>query len=449
MQDDDIAFFYDDGVFYLDDETSEYLMHPTRSQMVACSIGVINSLYPLFIKLILFAVLRRIFVLLGNKGFLSKSLLEISLAVCGLMFLKLQDNILQYVAGFVLSLLSFRLLCFISFRNIGYFSLFYGLACLLFCQYIYSAERFTSTRGCFMVIVMKFVSACFELENGTADDISLLSFCAYLLDPSTLLFGPWISFSDFLDSLQIGSLKEVFADGLYGLLIIMVSSVFVLFSTCATELLYPDCWFLTAFGIAQSFRFSHYFISWLSHGTALISGCSCGLVSRWWRVEFPRSLVDVVVSWDLPMHRFLRKYVFAEIRHKGIICAVLVTYVVSSLLHGINFQLSAVLLSLGFHTFVETKLRNRLSYKFNSCIRASECKPGCKHYYKKNSLVTFLLNFLFRLLAIYHLVYLGMVFDDSNATTGYSMGHTLYMWSTWRYSSHLIAVVLYVISVLV
>jgi porcupine-like protein len=31
-------------------------------------------------------------------------------------------------------------------------------------------------------------------------------------------------------------------------------------------------------------------------------------------IEVPRSLVEVVVSWNIPMHAWLKKYVFKETR---------------------------------------------------------------------------------------------------------------------------------------
>lgn len=58
-----------------------------------------------------------------------------------------------------------------------------------------------------MVMIMKFVSVYFDVNNGAVNNMSLISFCAYLLDPATLMFGPWISFRQFRDSLEEGALK--------------------------------------------------------------------------------------------------------------------------------------------------------------------------------------------------------------------------------------------------
>ena len=33
-------------------------------------------------------------------------------------------------------------------------------------------------------------------------------------------------------------------------------------------------------------------------------------ITKPWQIEFPRSLVDVVVAWNIPMHQWLKCYVF-------------------------------------------------------------------------------------------------------------------------------------------
>lgn len=55
--------------------------------------------------------------------------------------------------------------------------------------------------------------------------------------------------------------------------------------------------------------------------------------------------------------------VFHNVKPFGTFTAILVTYLVSALLHGLNFQLAAVLLSLGFFTFTEFKVSS-INHKF-------------------------------------------------------------------------------------
>lgn len=70
----------------------------------------------------------------------------------------------------------------------------------------------------------------------------------------------------------------------------------------------------TAYRDAVSFRSSHYFVSFASEASAIMSGY--GLqedltwnlpVSRPHHIEIPRSLVQVVVYWSMPMHTFLKQ----------------------------------------------------------------------------------------------------------------------------------------------
>lgn len=77
---------------------------------------------------------------------------------------------------------------------------------------------------------------------------------------------------------------------------------------------------LAAYRDAMSFRTSHYFVSFLSEASAIAAGFgfkpadATNWRSRWEipvatpvNIEVPRSLVEVVVSWNNPMHRWLKK----------------------------------------------------------------------------------------------------------------------------------------------
>lgn len=68
---------------------------------------------------------------------------------------------------------------------------------------------------------------------------------------------------------------------------------------------------------ALSFRCSHYFICFFSHYTALLAGLTSARnqkhdqilgysITKPWAIELPRSLVDVVVNWNLSMHYWLK-----------------------------------------------------------------------------------------------------------------------------------------------
>lgn len=64
---------------------------------------------------------------------------------------------------------------------------------------------------------------------------------------------------------------------------------------------------------AMEFRTSHYFIMFMSESFALAIGFSpfskyadLDCVTKPVRIEFPRSLIEVVVFWNIPMHNWLK-----------------------------------------------------------------------------------------------------------------------------------------------
>lgn len=132
----------------------------------------------------------------------------------------------------------------------------------------------------------------------------------------------------------------------------------------------------------------------------------------------------------------------------GKFSGVTLTYLTSALLHGLNFQLAAVLLSLGFYTYVEFQLRNILAHTFDACVSAKVC-PADKCSHKKtgqNSYWVSVANLGFSVLSIFHLAYLGLMFDTSDIQeTGYSYSHTIDKWSQLNFASHWVAIATYVI----
>ena len=72
-------------------------------------------------------------------------------------------------------------------------------------------------------------------------------------------------------------------------------------------------WML-AYRDAMSFRASHYFVSYVSDSSSVASGFGCSRDTGHWNfqvaephnIEVPRSLVEVVVSWNRPLHHWLK-----------------------------------------------------------------------------------------------------------------------------------------------
>ncbi|KAG7172792.1 serine O-palmitoleoyltransferase porcupine-like [Homarus americanus] len=292
-----------------------------------------------------------------------------------------------------------------------------------------------SIRGPQMILLMKMVSVGYDLDSAALySPPNPLAMAGYLMNPGTVVFGPWLSFSSYQKVLQPLSWNVWMVPAV--LVRLATCVIFLLVSTCYTSWVLPDS--LSRWGIAYrdalSFRFSHYFVSYLSEVSALLAGLDVGRVARPHQVEMPRSLVEVVISWNTARN------------HLGIFCALLFTYSMSSLFHGLNFQLAAVLLSLGFYTFVEYSLRAKLASVFNACILARACPDNCSHKLKAWSWFSLSTNLVFGALTVFHLAYLGIMFDSSSQQQeeGYSMSHTLNKWSSLNYASHWVMFVCYV-----
>lgn len=239
----------------------------------------------------------------------------------------------------------------------------------------------------------------------------------------------------------------------------LVSITFLISSNCLVYAIIPDnTWkWLVAYRDALAFRTSHYFISFLSQATMITAGFSSQSpqsmsakvfgyeVSKPHKVELPRSLVQVVINWNIPMHNWLKQYVFRIIKPYSAFLAVLATYLVSSLLHGMNLQISIVLLSLGFYTFVEYKLRHKLAGIYNTCILSHSCR-SCDHEQQSSKWLSLLINSIFGILTVFHLAYLGVMFETAFSVQeeGYSLQNVVDKWSKLNYLSHWVVLFSYV-----
>ena len=63
---------------------------------------------------------------------------------------------------------------------------------------------------------------------------------------------------------------------------------------------------MIAYRKALSFRSSHYFVSYFSEVSSLLAGLEAGPVAKPSFIELPRSLVEVVIYWNMPMHHWLK-----------------------------------------------------------------------------------------------------------------------------------------------
>lgn len=317
----------------------------------------------------------------------------------------------------------------------------------------------TILRAILMTLSMKFVTA---INNRYKNPISTL---AYLMHPASCLFGPWHQdFNDeeplvMLNSLYIGDFGVQlwrFSITLFkAFLILSMSEIIGLLkhlNTASSILFYVQTVYLTA----QEFRFSHYFACYISQALITLSIIPTDTqkfqICDINKVEWPRSLVDVVVSWNIPMHRWLKAYIFSQLKARlsNVMIVILITYLISSTLHGFKFNIWAVLLSLGLFSWVEHNLRAKLSRKLNACILTRDCQQKqqaiCSNHHtrtKFKSVLSPLINFYFRIMAIIHLSYLGCIFQGNPDEQSYS--DVLNVWSNLYYISHVIFVLNYLV----
>ncbi|XP_040009344.1 protein-serine O-palmitoleoyltransferase porcupine-like isoform X2 [Xiphias gladius] len=316
-------------------------------------------------------------------------------------------------------------------------------------------------RGSQMVVAMKAISLAFDLDRGVVASVpSPVEFMGYIYFVGTVIFGPWISFNSYKEALEG---RKLSFSWLFKVSVSWVKSqVCLVISNCVAPYLFP--YFIPVYGDkllrkwllayenTMSFHFSNYFVGYFSETTTTLAGAGFTeekenlkwdmTVSKPLNIEFPRSMVEVVTSWNLPMSRFLHTYVFKSALKFGTFSAIMVTYTASALLHGLSFHLGAVLISLGFITYIEHVSRKRLAAIFDACILSRKCRPNCSHQNKKE-LWVYMINIAFSALAILHLTYLGSVFtssvdymeEDEDDVTH----HTIQKWSELSWTSHWVA----------
>lgn len=326
---------------------------------------------------------------------------------------------------------------------------------MLSCEiYIVNPKMWQQIRGIQMIASMKIISIAIDLDRDLFKKIlNPVEYGGYILCPANCLLGPWISFHTYNKYLEVKFLTRRWLKIIFWNL--CLSMLYLMLSNCIVPWYIEDNmpkWF-TAYRDAQAFRMSHYFVSTMSvmsmvsAGFGLTNDCHSELeVTKPLFIELPRSLVQVVIYWNIPMHQWLKNYIFKSCRPYGHFTAIFLTYAISSLLHGLNFQLSAVLLSIGTFSYVEYNLRLKVASALEVCCLANTCVKQCDHKFKKNTVLAIFINTLFSIITIIHLAYLGVMFEASFSVqeSGYSYYHTLSKWENLNYFSHGFVMFMYI-----
>uniref|UniRef100_W5UKM1 Protein-cysteine N-palmitoyltransferase porcupine n=1 Tax=Ictalurus punctatus TaxID=7998 RepID=W5UKM1_ICTPU len=418
--------------------------------------------------------------LLWRIGRLPAYIKHLSTIACGFYTLYLFFG-LHMVWVVLLSLLCYLILflCRHSSTRGPFLSITVLIYLLLGELHMMDTNSWHKMRGSQMVVAMKAISLAFDLDKGTVENVpSPVEFMGYIYFVGTVIFGPWISFSSYREAvegkeLSVSWLVKVASSWIKSQLCLVISN-------CVTPYLFP--YFIPVFGDkllknkkrrknrgfvarllmgyehSMGFHFSNYFVSYLSETTTTLSGA--GFTDekdhlKWdltmvnpLNVEFPRSVSEAVISWNLPMSQWLNIYVFKKALKFGTFQAILITYTTSTLLHGLSFHIAAVLLTLAFMTYIEYELRKRLSVILNACVLSKRCPSDCKHQNKKAFWVYFI-NGAFSVLAVLHLTYLSSVFgssaDDIDPDEDGMASHTFHKWSELNWTSHWLTFGLWVV----
>ncbi|XP_054161843.1 protein-serine O-palmitoleoyltransferase porcupine-like, partial [Oppia nitens] len=441
------------------------------------------------------------FVTLFINKLIVKQLLTIATGLL-LLFYHFYDDLKLFVilcafisTGAVMSLMSAK-----HKTKLWMFSI--GLICINE-SIVWLNPHFIRLRSHQMLLVMKIISfnsMINQMQDNSGKDLpiigSLISSLNYILHPLSSLLGVWHPFE--VEKTN-KSLKIAIIECIYYLLI---SVMFLLLSTClihyyigqrfisyiviSLTALLPLTFIylieicLTVYITALQFRFSHYFICFATQSMLQLWNSDIG-VTNVMSIEMPRSLVSVVIAWNIPMHLWLHSNVFLPSKRSfGAFKAIFITYIISSFLHGFNFQIWSVLLSLGLLTKIEYELRQELSKIFSACIHVRRCHykelstNGTTHETNKyQSIIKFwnflsfkskrkvcdnkwhhryteynckwvsVVNILFACLAVSHLAYLGSTFDGKEESSFVS--NVISVWSELKYFSHITALITFII----
>uniref|UniRef100_A0A8D0PQ57 Protein-serine O-palmitoleoyltransferase porcupine n=1 Tax=Sus scrofa TaxID=9823 RepID=A0A8D0PQ57_PIG len=301
-------------------------------------------------------------------------------------------------------------------------------------------------RGAQMIVAMKAVSLGFDLDRGEVGAVpSPVEFMGYLYFVGTIVFGPWISFHSYLQAVQGRPLSRRWLQKVARSLALAL--LCLVLSTCVGPYLFPYFipldgdrllrkW-LRAYESAVSFHFSNYFVGFLSEATATLAGAGFTeekdhlewdlTVSKPLNVELPRSMVEVVTSWNLPMSYWLNNCELPS-HHSERVGG-------SSTRVPFTHSYNKLKMVQGPKKPPKSLPLNKNTYRAGHLC--SQCPPARE---QGRGLGIRALNLFFGALATFHLAYLGSLFDvdvdDTTEEQGYGMAYTIHKWSELSWASH-------------
>lgn len=313
-------------------------------------------------------------------------------------------------------------------------------------------------RSLLMTLAMKFATAWVSGTNN------LLTILAYLLHPASCIFGPWhkiyLTKKEHVSNLRrkdsINCFMHQLLQSIMRLPIAflqMMLSVIISFAIDSSSVVL-DSTIISAYLMAFEFRLGHYSTCnlamsqlslWTPANNKEISQDDSVRdelqISDIKGVEWPRSLVYLAKLWNIPVHNWLKTYIFSPMneRYTIKIVPVLSTYIISCLLHGIKSSIWASLMSVAIFSYIEHALRSRLSHRLDACISSRPCKLDrlgkCKKNHRRtdSSKLVKAINFAFSAMALYHLTYISFILHGNSDTRSFS--EVIDMWSDLNFLS--------------
>lgn len=297
----------------------------------------------------------------------------------------------------------------------------------------YGFNELIRLRPILMTIVMKHISY--------KEDTDLKDRLVYYMHPASIIFGPWHPIFEKapvdLRNVLLQFWRSIKSLGC-GIFILFLSTLLSEYAEVITNPISK------IYLRALEFRLSHYFICFLGQSFIALWSTKEQEICKISKIEWPRSLVEVVVYWNISMHRWLKEFCFRPIKHLtgSIFQTILITYLMSSWLHGIKFHIWAVLLSLGFFNWIEHSLRGKLARHLDACILSRDCNGKCKH--SASSIIVEPINLFFRVIAIAQLAYLGYIFHGDTDQADFRTA--INSWSEIHFYGHYLALFIFALS---
>lgn len=124
--------------------------------------------------------------------------------------------------------------------------------------------------------------------------------------------------------------------------------------------------------------------------------------------------------------------------HKGRFLATFGTFAFSAMYHGLNVEVTVVLLNIGVFCYIQYKFREILAQYFNACVKTRTCNACVAHRYKETYGTVMLANFLFGVWTMLDLAYFGIIMSDVGNVSNFTKSKNIILkkWGALGFFNH-------------